>query len=269
MHFLYFLKDAPMSVQLSEWGLSHVGTASAKITQRQVQMPHMGNGLMVTRGDADLCRGDATGQNQTWHKIPAKFAGGKDVWCGWWLDRIPNAVTLARPRQIEGDAMPMVGGEKWTVPTLRKFVESDRPWPVYSVRLPTILDYDSDGELSIGQVVPEYRTIWKRAIEVAEFLTDGATRDGQADLSWSELIEFAGQVLGINYHVSMFEVVKLGLITQEIAQEIVRKSLDFDGWRERIKNLQSRSQSSGTNSGSGGEHNNAETPASTAPQLPI
>jgi hypothetical protein len=263
MQFLYFLKDAPAQVNLAEWGLSHVGTKSSAITARQVQAPHMGNGLLVTRGDADICRVDPSGDNQRWHKMPTKFTGGKDIWCGWWLDKVPSAETLARKQQLPGVEVALVGGEKWLVPTLRKFVESDRPWPVYNVSLPTILEYDTDGNLTIGAVIPEYRDLWSRALQVADYVVEG---NGQ--LNATEAIEFAGQVLRLNYHVSMFEVVTLGLMTEQNALDVVWKSLDMLGWRDRIKNLVSRLQSSGTNSANGGEPDSAEKATEpTDPQL--
>jgi hypothetical protein len=269
MQFLYFLKNAPAQVDLAEWGLSHVGTASSKIASRQVHAQHMGDGLLVTRGDVDLCRVDPTGNNQIWHKMPTKFTGGKEVWCGWWLDKIPTAETLARPQQIEGCNVAMITGEKWVVPILRQYVESDEPGLVYRVNLPQVLDYDTDGNLRFGQVVPQYAGIWKKAIQVSEFLTEGAKQTGEVDFSLVDVIEFAGQLLGLNYYVSIFELIKLELLTQEIANHAIRKALDFDGWSDRLKNLVSRSQSSGTTSQSGGEHSNVETPATTDQPLPI
>lgn len=264
MQFLYFLKDAPAQVNLAEWGLSHVGTESKRFATRQVSAQHMGNGLLVTRGDTDICRVDPSGDNQVWHKMPKRFVGDREIWCGWWLDKVPNATTLARKQQLEGVSVELVGGEKWLVPVLRKFVESDKPWPVYQINLPTILEYDADGELSLGAVVPEYQAIWRRALQVADYLIED-----NGGISFSDAIEFAGQVLQVNYHVSMFEIVKLGLLTKEIATNVVWESLDMRGWSDRIKNLASRSQSSGTNSANGGEPSNMEITTTTDQPLQI
>lgn len=254
MQFLYFLKNAPPQVKLAEWGLSHVGETSNKIATRQVHAPHMGDGLLVTRGEADTCRIDPSGDNQVWHKFPAKFMGDKEVWCGWWLDKIPTAESLARKQQLPGVEVPLVSGEKWLVPVLRKFVESDRPWPVYNINLPTILEYNAEGELTVGAVVPQYREIFAQALKVADYLIES-----NGNLKPTDSIEFAGHVLRINYHVTMFELVLLGLMTEENAHKVVFESLDMNGWRDRIKNLVSRSQSSGTNSENGGEPNNTAT----------
>jgi hypothetical protein len=257
MQFLYFLQDAPAQVRLTEWGLSHVCSESKSITSRQCQSQHMGNGLLVTRGDTEICRIDPDGNDQVFFKMPHKFTGGKNVWCGWWTDQKPNAESLARKQQLPGVDVPLISGH-WKVPILRKYIDSDRPWPVYRIELPTILEYDTEGNLTIGAVIPEYRDIWLRALQVADFLVEG---NGKIDTI--EAIEFAGQVLRINYHVSMFELVTLGLMTQENSEEVVWQSIDMHGWRDRIKNLVSRSQSSGTNSENGGEHYNSEE--NTAP----
>lgn len=242
MQFLYFLKDAPAQVDLAEWGLSHVGTKSSKITSRQVQAQHMGNGLLVTRGDVELGRVDPTGNNQIWHKMPAKFTAGKDVWCGWWLDKVPTAEALAKPNQIDGVERAMVTGEKWLVPILKEYIDCDEPRIIYRVKLPQVLEYDTEGNLQFGKVIPQYADIWKKAMHIGEFLTEGAKQSGEVNFSMVDVIEFAGELLGLNYYVSKFELVQSGLLTQEIASLVVRDALHLDGWSDRLKNLVSRSQ---------------------------
>jgi hypothetical protein len=252
MHFLYFLKNAPAVIEKPhEWGLAHVATHPAQLMCRQASIPHMGNGTLVAQACAEIVRYDADAQQ--WHKMPGRFCGGREVWAGWKTDEQPTPTTLARSHQLPGTKLELLDGQKWIVPVLRKFQESDRPYPVYSIQLPTVLDYDADGSLRIGQVIPQYRDVWGRAMQIGDFLSHGVKIDGESDLTIEESIEFAGQILGLNYHVSIFEVVKLGLLTKELADQIVRLALDFDGWENQLKNLASRLQSVGMNSESGGE----------------
>lgn len=242
MQFLYFLKDAPVQVSLSDWGLAHVGDQSRRISSRQVHAPHMGDGLLVTRGDVELCRIDPSGDNQVWHKFPSKFTGEREVWCGWWLDKVPCAKTLGRSEQLRGVDVELVGGEKWLVPVLRRFIESDQPYPVSRTQLPTILDYNADGELVLGAVVPQYRTVWTMATDLSSKVIENSSSNSGTNLSFAEVVDFCSQVIGINYAVTAFELTKLGLLTEEVTNNVVRVALDFEGFEREVRRLVNHTQ---------------------------
>lgn len=257
MQFLYFLKDAPAQVNLTEWGLSHVGTESKKLANRQVAAQHMGNGLLVTRGDTDICRVDPSGDNQVWHKMPKRFVGDREIWCGWWLDKMPNATTLARKQQLEGVLVELVGGQKWLVPVLREYTQIE-PQLQYRLNLPRQIDCDSDGELTYGRVLKPFDKIWERALPEAEQMISYFIATKRWHIVSPESVFVAGDILGINYHVSAFEVLKLGLFGDNEAKSTMMVAFDFSKIEERLKNLISRSQSSGTSSQSGGEPDKEE-----------
>lgn len=239
--FLYFLPDSPnASPDLNEWGLGHVGN---RIVTRQVSTP-MGSGLLVARNSqGGSLRFDS--EKQTWRQIPDRLAK-RPAWCGFWDDDRPTVADLAKARQLEGDELELLDGGRWLVPRLRKYVDSDEPRLQYAPCLPTTLDFNPDGRLMIGEVAPQYRQIWEAAMRVADELTFN-----QGTMSLEEVIEFAGPLLGLNYHVSIIELVLLGVIGVQEGQRIVRLALDMDGFEDRLKNLLSRPASDGTNSKSG------------------
>ena len=242
--FLYLIIDGPASItDAGKYGLGHIGKVKAC---REVSTS-MGRGTMITSGDVPV---SYKPEEQTWRLMPSRFVTG-EVWCGYWNDRVPNAEGLAKPHQLDGEMVKLIGGEEWLVPKLRKYLDDDEPKLHYQKLLPTMLDYSDDGELLIGEVAPQYQKVWERALEVGDRLTFGAAEKGTAQMGESEVIEFAGPVLGLNYYVSIFEIVMLGLIGIDEGMTIVRKSLDMDGLEARLKNLLSRQVSSGMNTDSG------------------
>lgn len=242
--FLYLIIDAPPSISdASQYGLGHIGKS---ITSREVSTP-MGRGTLVGRGDVPVIYQP---EHQTWRRIPDRFVPSQ-TWCGWWNDKVPNALGLAKKNQLEGDEILLINGEHWLVPRLRKYLDDDSPRLNYVKCLPTQLDYSDDGELLLGDVAPQYKQIWDRALEVGDQLTFGAAQEGRAEMSEAEIIEFAGPLLGLNYHVSIFEIVLLGLIGVDEGRSIVRMALDMDGLEARLKNLLSRQVSSGMSTDSG------------------
>lgn len=226
-------------------------------------LPH-GNGTLV-------CQSKFSGKleykpgEQTWVQIPDRFAL-KPAWLGWWNDDPPTEDDLRRKKTLPGNEVQLIDNTKWLVPRLRKYIDSDQMQLIYRTEVPTRLDYDAGGILTIGEVIPEYAAIWKQAMAVADALI-GAAKDGD-DLTEVELIEFAGPLLGINYHVSIFELVKLGILGHEESREIVRFALDMKGFEERLKNLLSRSRSTGTNTPSGSEPSSTDSPVVTDQPLP-
>lgn len=245
--FLYFLPDAPAALKgLDDWGLGHVGKP---LTVRQARTK-MGDGVLVAKADGASV--EYAESQQTWRKIPDRFTK-REAWLGYWNDQPPTEKDLAKTKQIAGQAVQLLGGEKWVVPRLRKFLDSDAATIHYVPTLPTLLDYNAEGQLIIGEVVPAYRAVWEMALRVGEQLAFGAAEDQEGRLTEAEVLEFAGPVLGLNYHASIFELIVLGVLGIDEGREVVRVALDMKGFEGRLKNLLGRSVLSGTNLESGGE----------------
>lgn len=263
--FLYFLPDAPAVVKdLAFWGLQKFDERPLACTQ--VATP-MGRGTIAASTDeSGLVKFDQDGQ--VWRKIGKRFSL-HEAWIGYWKDRPPSIDTLARKKQLEGEKVELLDGKKWIVPKLREYRQDDSVKLSYDVRLPTLLDFNNDGDYVIGDVVPQYRAIWDRSIEIADQLVYGAIENGESNLTTKDTIDFAGVILGINYYVSIVELMTLKLVGVGEGRLILRTALDLNGFEARIKNLQSRLVSGGTNSEFGSETSLPETQPATGQPLPI
>lgn len=242
--FLYFFPDLQGFIDFERLGLGHAGTG---VTTREANTPH-GRGILAMSGGQSS---DAKYEDdkQTWRKIPEKFCK-VPAWCGYWNDRPPTVDDLARKNQLPGELVTLADGKQWLVPVLRKYRQDDSPGLVYDISLPTMLDYSDDGDLTLGEVAPQYRQVWEMGLKVGQSLAWGDEGD-EASVDFGQVVEFAGPLLGLNYRVSMFELVFLKLVGVKEAEQIVHVALDLKGMEERLKNLLGRLDSSGTTSQSG------------------
>lgn len=242
--FLYFFPEAQGAPIPESVGLGYVGDS---VTTREVNTPHGRGWLVTAAGSASDAKYNQ--EKQTWRKIPGKFSK-VPAWCGYWNDRPPTVDDLARKNQLPGELVTLADGKQWLVPVLRKYRQDDSPGLVYDISLPTMLDYSDDGDLTVGEVAPQYRQVWEMGLKVGQSLAWGDEGD-EASVDFGQVVEFAGPLLGLNYRVSMFELVFLKLVGVKEAEQIVRVALDLKGMEERLKNLLGRLDSSGTTSQSG------------------
>lgn len=172
---------------------------------------------------------------------------------GTWTDLpSPGPDSLAKPNdaQLAGSKIQLLDGNHWLIPTLRMWHDDDPP--IYSIRLPRILQQNpQSGELELGRVIPTYEQIWKRSLQVFDSLwsPSGSVKSGQ--LADQDAKRFALELLQINYWIDSSVISHLGLISVEHCGQIIAAAFDMEGFGGILKNLHSRSQSSGTNSDSG------------------
>lgn len=258
--FLYFAPGDLATVsnsQANQWGLGHVAGRDGSLTSRQVSAS-IGSGCVFALADDHRGSVKFDAEKQTWRKIPEKFTT-RELWIGWWNDDRPGVSDLVRKNQLPGRMVELLNGERWQVPILRKWEYEDRLQ--FSTTLPTIIDFNDVGELVIGDVAPQYKQVWDLSLRVAQRVVFG-----DASVEFDEVIALAGPLLGLNYRVSIIEVVMLGLISTQEAQTIVRAALDLDTFEELLKNFQSRLISGGTNSHSGDDQQPAGPQPTTGQQ---
>lgn len=259
--FLYFAPGDIATVsnsQANQWGLGHVAGRDGSLTCRQVSAS-IGSGCVFALADDHRGAVKFDADKQTWRKIPEKFTT-RELWIGWWNDDRPGVSDLARKNQLPGRMVELLNGERWLVPLLRKWENEDKVrWRTV---LPTVIDFNDDGDLVVGDVAPQYRQVWDKSLPIAQQLCFGTE-----GVAYDDVIALAGPLLGLNYRVSIVEVVILGLISTHEAKTIIDAALDIETFEELLKNLQSRLTSGGMISQYGDDQQATETQPTTGQQL--
>lgn len=208
---------------------------------REVQIGPEGPGMVIAANDTDPDLITYNADRQRWSK-----RYGCTSYVGHRTDRPqPTAGDLAKPNQLPGVPVQLLDGKPWTVPVLRAWHDGDMP--TMSIRLPRIVQQNHEtGNLVLGPVVPTYQQIWERSLQVfAMMVGQGGGIDDQAANM------FALELLQINYWMDTSVISHLGLLTLNTCGDIIRAALDMETFEGYLKNQLSRSESSGTTSGSG------------------
>ena len=202
-----------------------------------------GNGILI--GDASLPPDymHYTPAKQTWSK---RF--GLSSWVGTWNDRPVTPASLARSQLLDGPAVELLDGNRWQVPTLRKWVDADASLD-FSNELPRVMQRSqSTGRFVLGAVIPKYRELWEQSLKIADNMFAQLAQSESAALDDSEVEHFVCDVLAANYRVDADVISHLQLLTPEICGAIVRSALDWDTLRAHLKNRLSRQLSGGMSS---------------------
>ena len=153
---------------------------------------------------------DTHAQMQTWHKI----LDGK-MWLGWETDHPPVPLDLQRQKLRAGHTVTLADGNEWIVPVIRTLVGE--------TTLPTIYGCGDNGTLVKEKVLPEFLRIWdltRRLYAAVESFDAGKITE-------EETIELLCSGLAMNYRVSRWEVLHLGLLTVENRQAVFGAMIDF------------------------------------------
>ena len=183
---------------------------------------------------------------QTWRKIP-----GREVWAGFYTDDRPTPADLARKEQLNGHMVTLLDGNEWLCPVARGAAEEDGAL-VWFHTLPQRATLTDAGVIEPGDVVPKYAATWTLAekwfdVRMGAFgESDGKTIEFQYD----GVIESAIEALAINYVVGVPECVGLlGLLTEQLAVEILDVLIDMPTRYELLKKMTDRLDGSPTDDG--------------------
>jgi hypothetical protein len=266
--FLYYLPGRSAGIGLAEVQAAGLAYAiDGPISTVGVRGgPDGGDGVLVALTAAvapEQLRYQADAQ--TWRKAP-----NGDLYVGMHLDQslIPNPQSLARPRQLAGHEVVLADGRPWLVPMARGWTEEvgDLRW--YHA-LPQRSVLGEDGRWRPGDVLPRFAALWILAMRFEEarrqalFGIEGAA-DGkpvQVAFDFDGLHEAAVRALLENYRVGPAEVDLLGLLTGDIAREILEALIDLPTRVEWFQKKQSVAAGGGSSTAAG-------SPAGTAAIAP-
>ena len=200
-------------------------------------------------------------ERQTWVGAPKGDSEKHPYWVGWDKESPPTVEDLARPNLIPGETIKTVGGHCWQVPKIRNWSasESSEQLPVWSSNLPRMVTIDDHGKPEIGDVVREFRDLFDLSMKVFVKRISGE----EDSLTVADLLQFAADVLAMNYRISLFELSGrvLDCLSVDDAVRIIDSAVDVAGYLDAVKNLDGRpiEGDSDMESGSGRSTQDSET----------
>ncbi len=178
---------------------------------------------------------------------------GFTSYVGHWPEHVPTPATLARDKQLPGDAIELLDGHAWTIPKLRAWTDTDTLQ--FHCELPRVMQQSQEsGKLVLTRVIPGYRALWEYSLVIGQSLFDqlsGLEQRDAAELDDSQAGQFSSDLLAVNYHVDASVISHLELLSPELWAEVVRAALDWGTLRHHLKNRLSRLNSGGTNTAPG------------------
>lgn len=151
-------------------------------------------------------------ERQTWRKI----LSGK-MWLGWETDNPPSPLDLQRPKLRDGHGVTMADGRLWILPVIRTLIGQ--------TALPTIFGCDDSGTVVREQVLTEFVRIWDLTQRM--YVTVESLPSGVAQITDDELTELLCSGLAMNYRVSKWEVLRLGLLSAENMEAAFAAMIDI------------------------------------------
>lgn len=216
--FLYYLpNDGPKTrPALESAGFPHADS---------IELPGCGctpgpdglNGAVTKLRDIPVSGGQAPvvghySDKQTWHQI----LDGK-MWLGWETENPPTPIDLQRKKIHGGHSVMLTDEKTWIMPVVRTLIGE--------AALSPVLTCDSSGKVLRERVDPEFSRIWdltKRAF--AAVSTDPPDTSGIDD---DEVVELLFLGLAINYRVSRWEVLNLGLLSARNMEPLLGAMMDI------------------------------------------
>lgn len=214
--FLYYLPDsgAKTPEALEALGFPHAGT---------IELPGCGcttgpdglNGAVSKLRDIPVAGGVTPkvgyyAETQTWCEI----LDGK-MWLGWETNAPPTPLDLQRTVLRDGHGVTLADGNTWIVPVIRTVVGE--------TALPTIYGCSGNGSVVKERVLPEFVRIW----DLTKRLYAAIESWSPALISEDETVELLCSGLALNYRVSLWEVLHLGILTVENKQAVFGAMVDF------------------------------------------
>ena len=234
---LYFLPKATREIKAADAAAAGIGYAiDDRLTPSQCQNNGpggCGGGVVLAdcrRVESHLVR--FLPEKQIWRKIP-----GTDAWVGRRRDGPTGPQDLQRADSLGGHFVKLLDGNDWLVPVARGWNECDGElrW-FYNV--PRALELDEDGKWQQGGVLPRFAEIWDLALRWEESRRTAAiaagdddTGDGTGDkivtFDFQDTIAAAVTALAVNYAIGPAEAALLGLLSEELANEVLDALIDL------------------------------------------
>jgi hypothetical protein len=151
-------------------------------------------------------------ETQVWREI----LDGK-MWLGWERDNPPTPLDLQRPKLREGHTVTLADGNEWIVPVIRTLVGE--------AALSPVLTCDRSGKVLRERVEPEFARIWdltQRAFAALQTVPYEASK-----ISDDEVVELYCSALAMNYRMSRWEVLYLGLLSAKNMEPLFAALIDY------------------------------------------
>lgn len=168
-----------------------------------------GTGALVT-SQTEIVEYDAA--NQTWFE-------GAQFWVGFDNARKPGPRDLQRPMMLEGYGAPLLDGNEWCIPRVKKWNGAKLDWDLafpYTLRAGIV-----DGRARVTpSVAPEFQPLEKLGTELVSAFCNGCQWEIEA------LFQAAKVLLERNYYMGAEEISLLGLLDVPKALLIARLAVD-------------------------------------------
>lgn len=202
---------------------------------------------------------------QRWIKDPSQ-----ELWVGVYTDGpLPGPADLLRQKPITGHWLELLDGRQWLVPVARQHQEQNGELR-WAHNLPRRLSRAGGGTWQSSAIVPRYQAIWDLAERWETSNTDAARNAGKkgddgedvASFKFNDAVEGAIRVLAVNYLVGPAEVDLLGLLSIDLATEVLDALCDTPTRLAWFKKKAAAAASAGSNTAAGPEDS---TPATGPP----
>lgn len=168
---------------------------------------------------------------QTWVPAPQGDEDQPPYWVGWSNDSKPTAAELIRSELLPSKTVTFRDGSAWEVPILYQWHEGAETPAVWSSPLPTMVDIDRYGHATEGPVVSEYRAVFELGMKI--LIRTASANDGSADeISTSDYLQFACDLLACNYRVSLLELSSsvMDCFSRTDAMNVILAAIDWEGY---------------------------------------
>jgi hypothetical protein len=261
---LYFIDDEP---SISEGLLEKHGLRS--LLPQPMHRQFLGGGPGGKKGLV-LCD-DSRGQTPTFNPEGQRWVkrfGFPGTYVGIDNSSPPSPQMLAKETALPGVDVTLLDGQRWTIPLLRQWRESDEKI-LFDCQLPTVLERDQKtGRMVSGPVIHPLRSLWERSCEIADDLMD-QMQGGQMRFDSDALDGFIGDLFSINYRLTLDEIGLLGLLDVSLYSDVLFAALDWHQLRALVGNLQRRLIRAGASEGSSGSSSKSgQTPSTEADSIP-
>lgn len=231
---LYFIEDVPV---VSDATIADAGLAYALAPGCAHRLASQGPG---GAGGA-ICSLVADGlgffpDRQAWHDLGLR--GGKKIWFGYATDAPPGPADLAAPKQLAGQGVMLFDDNSWLIPRAIAFQDG-----APRLAAPASIKWTGDKWIKGG-----VKKCYQRLDAIGQEFWDRfmlPIDDPAKELKAVECDDWAAELLAINYRVTRFEVGALSLLSwggAEVAVEILKASIDFDGYLNHLAFLGAQTQ---------------------------
>ena len=149
-------------------------------------------------------------EKQTWCQI----LDGR-MWLGWETENPPTPIDLQRKELHNGHPVTLADGNTWIVPVIRTLIGQ--------TTLPTVFGCNASGQVVREKVLPAFKRLW----DLTQRLYKAVQGFDESLISGEETIELLCSGLAMNYRVSFWEVMNLGILTTENKQLVFGAMIDF------------------------------------------